>query len=309
MQVENNIVVTILCLVYNHEKYIRQCLEGFVMQKTNFRFEAIVHDDASTDSSASIVLEYANKYPDIIKPIIETENQYSKHDGSIGRIMRSRTHGKYVALCEGDDYWTDPFKLQKQVDFLEAHPDYSLCFHNAIVHYENSDKIDHIFAELKTQEYTRKDILQKWINPTASFVYRRSILESELCMKYVASKKIMAGDLPLCLTASYLGRLYAFKEPMSVYRKHENGMMNSWTNKAYELCLYNIELSKIFGNDILPFIKKKVALLSGQSFRLILNGNIKKGIKLLFTALFFCPSDTICHLLRRVIKGGKYKLC
>ena len=85
MRENEPLMVTILCLVYNHESYIRQCLEGFVMQKTNFRFEAIVHDDASTDGTAAIIREYAEKYPDINKPIFETENQYSKGDGSLGR--------------------------------------------------------------------------------------------------------------------------------------------------------------------------------------------------------------------------------
>ena len=85
----NKILLSIRCFVYNHEPYLRQCLEGFVMQKTSFAFEAIVHDDASTDNSAAIIREYAEKYPDIIKPIYETENQYSKHDGSLRRIMDS----------------------------------------------------------------------------------------------------------------------------------------------------------------------------------------------------------------------------
>ena len=129
MRENEPLMVTILCLVYNHESYIRQCLEGFVMQKTNFRFEAIVHDDASTDGTAAIIREYAEKYPDIIKPIFETENQYSKGDGSLGRIMTAHTHGKYVAICEGDDYWTDPYKLQKQIDFLECYSDYVICSH------------------------------------------------------------------------------------------------------------------------------------------------------------------------------------
>ena len=116
---ESKIIVSIQCLVYNHEPYLRKCLDGFVMQKTNFKFEAIVHDDCSTDGSAAIIREYAEKYPDIIKPIYETENQYSKHDGSLDRIMDSACKGKYIALCEGDDYWTDPLKLQKQYDVLE----------------------------------------------------------------------------------------------------------------------------------------------------------------------------------------------
>lgn len=305
-QSKENIMVSIKCLVYNHEPYIRQCLEGFVMQKTNFRFEAIVHDDASTDGSAEIIREYAEKYPDIIKPIIEIENQYSKDNNSVARIMKEHLHGKYVALCEGDDYWTEPLKLQKQVDFLESHPDYSMCFHNAIVHYEKGDQPDHLLAKFESGEYTRYDIYQKWINPTASFVFRRSILDSEMYLKYSTSKKIIAGDLPLCLTASYLGRLYGFKEPMSVYRKHETGMMNSWSSKGYELCLYNIELSRIFGKDLLPLLKNRVSLLSGQSFRLMLNGHVIKGIKLLLTALFFCPSYTVKHLLKRAIKNLKH---
>ena len=127
-------LVAIRCITYNHGSYIRDALDGFVMQQTDFSFVAIVHDDASTDNTAAIIREYASRYPDIILPIYETENQYSKHDGSLRRIMNNAcaaTGAKYIALCEGDDYWTDPLKLQKQVDFLESHPDYSLCFHNA----------------------------------------------------------------------------------------------------------------------------------------------------------------------------------
>lgn len=126
VEVKDFIMVSIRCTVYNHEPYLRQCLEGFVMQKTNFRFEAIIHDDASTDGSAAIIREFEERYPDIIKPIYETENQWSKHDGSLARIMNENTHGKYVAICEGDDYWIDPLKLQKQVDFMEVHTECSL---------------------------------------------------------------------------------------------------------------------------------------------------------------------------------------
>ena len=110
---DDNILVSIQCLVYNHEPYLRQCLDGFVMQKTNFRFEAIVHDDASTDGSAAIIREYSEKYPDIIKPIYEAENQYSKHGGfsALFDILNSACKGKYIAMCEGDDYWIDPMKL------------------------------------------------------------------------------------------------------------------------------------------------------------------------------------------------------
>ena len=119
-------LVSVQCLVYNHEPYLRKCLDGLVMQKTHFPFEIIVHDDVSTDHSVDIIKEYESKYPDIVKPIYEKENQYSKGDGRIIQIMNVACKGKYIALCEGDDYWTDPLKLQKQVDFLESHPEYSM---------------------------------------------------------------------------------------------------------------------------------------------------------------------------------------
>ena len=134
-------LVTIRCITYNHEPYIRQCLEGFVMQKTNFLFEAIVHDDASTDGTAAIIREYAEKYPDIIKPIYETENQYSKRNGSLTRIMDAHMRGKYIAICEGDDYWIDPLKLQKQVDFMEGHPECGLCYTKMRNYYQKTRKV------------------------------------------------------------------------------------------------------------------------------------------------------------------------
>ena len=131
-------LVAIHCLVYNHEPYLRDCFEGFVMQQTNFPFVAIVHDDASTDNSAAIIREYEAKYPHIFKPIYEKENLYQKGGFIlINEVMNTAieaTGAKYVAKCEGDDYWTDPLKLKKQVDFMEANPEYSVCFHDCTVY-------------------------------------------------------------------------------------------------------------------------------------------------------------------------------
>ena len=134
-------ILYIKCLVYNHAPYLRQCLDGIVMQRTNFPFVAIVHDDASTDESASIIREYAKKYPEIIRPIYESENQYSKKNGSLSMIMdRVMSEAKFIALCEGDDYWTDPYKLQKQVDFLIQHEDYVLVSHVNDIYYQESEE-------------------------------------------------------------------------------------------------------------------------------------------------------------------------
>ena len=125
---QSNIVVSIIFNTYNHEPYIRQCLEGFVMQKTDFAFEVLIHDDASTDKTADIIREYEAHYPDIIKPIYQTENQYSKKTGIMKTFQIPRVKGKYIALCEGDDYWIDPLKLQKQVDILEKDATITTCF-------------------------------------------------------------------------------------------------------------------------------------------------------------------------------------
>lgn len=113
-------LVSICSITYNHALYIRQCLEGFLMQKTNFAFEVIINDDCSTDGTTEILKEYAEKYPHIIKPIFQQENQYQKGvRGMFQNIVLPRAHGKFIAICEGDDYWTDPLKLQKQVDFFQ----------------------------------------------------------------------------------------------------------------------------------------------------------------------------------------------
>lgn len=214
MNNDDMLMVTIRCIAYNHEPYIRQCLEGFVIQKTNFRFEAIVHDDASTDGTAAIIREYAEKYPDIIKPIFETENQYSKRDGSLRRIMDSHTRGKYVAMCEGDDYWIDPLKLQKQVDFLESHPDYSMCFHNAIKYYENCNRVELFNSFANDCDLSVHDAVHNWFVPTASMMMRADIsLERPDWVRTIYS-----GDYTTILLAIMRGKIRCIHGLMSVYR-------------------------------------------------------------------------------------------
>lgn len=227
MPSSQEILVSIRCTVYNHEPFLRQCLDGFVMQKTNFRFEAIVHDDASTDNSASIIREYAEKYPEIIKPIYETENQYSKHDGSILRIMTAACLGKYFAICEGDDYWTDPLKLQKQIDYLESHPQCTMVFGSAIEHWEDNFRPDKLFSEIEDRDYSGVELSDKWIVPTATIVYRREVFDAPLTLQTVQSGRFFATDLPLCLSCAALGTIHAFSDVFSVYRRLPSGFMRS----------------------------------------------------------------------------------
>lgn len=223
-------LVTIHCLVYNHEPYLRQCLDGFVMQITDFPFEAIVHDDASTDRSAEIIQEYAGKYPDIIKPIFEAENQYSKHDGSIRRIMNEHTRGKYVAMCEGDDYWIDPYKLQKQVDYLESHPECVYSCHRYYVYNEYTKEkylmINKYFDnQPASSEFTfdvRYPFLQEWITKTLTCVYRRDALDAAVANNYKYYRDV---HLVYYLLSKGKGVCHSFVG--GVYRKNAGGVFGS----------------------------------------------------------------------------------
>ena len=228
--------VIVRCLVYNHEHYLRDCLEGFVMQKTNFPFKAVVHDDASTDDSATIVREYAEKYPDIIEPIYETENQYCKQDGSLNRIMDAATLGRspYLAYCEGDDYWTDPHKLQKQVDYMDTHPECSMTCTHAEILTPNGVLDDNTLSKtgwirpLKTGILKTEDIIEKggkniYIH-TCTMLLRSSIIP-ELRRTI---KSCSVGDYPLQIMSTLKGCVYYLHEKTACYRY---GFGKSWTGQ------------------------------------------------------------------------------
>lgn len=223
-----NITVSIRCLVYNHASCLRKCLDGFVMQQTDFRFEAIVHDDASTDGSVNIIREYAEKYPNIIKPIIETENQYSKHDGSLDRIMADACTGKYIAWCEGDDCWTDTLKLQKQVSFLESHPDYVLSHTDLDSEDMETGAIKHNMRRRQRNLCTiNKDwgmrlpelILQgKYSIQTLTVVARREEWEHVRKMHpSLYDVKMKMGDTQTWLALSTMGKVHYLPESTATY--------------------------------------------------------------------------------------------
>lgn len=299
-------LLAIRCLTYNHEPYIRQCLEGFIIQKTSFPFIAIVHDDASTDKTAEIIEEYALKYPDIIKPILEKENQYSKHDGSLGRILNNAIPEsvKYIAMCEGDDYWIDPNKLQKQVCFLENNPEHTLCFHNAKIIYGNKELEQHYrlihkdtFYNIEDRDYSNVEIYENWIIPTASVVFKKEILNSDIYQKAINSGKFRYGDIILFLSCCHYGKIRGFKDIMSVYRRLESGMVfqDNVNDHTTALLQHHSEIPIIFGE------KFKSPSRRQKTYVYLSAWNNHKRFLYVIKAFFNYPSFFI-KLLLKVIK-------
>ena len=230
-------IVTVWCLAYNQKDFIRDALEGFVMQKTTFPFEVIVHDDASTDGTTAIVQEYARQYPDIIKPVIETENQWQKGGLKyIIHIMNEKyRNGKYIAFCEGDDYWTAPHKLQQQVDFLESHSEYSMCFHSAKKKYETKARAWINCENIEDRDYDATDIFVNWTVPTASVMCRREAMEFYANLKH--PERIQNYDIFIFLSCAMIGKLRGMHEQMSVYRIQGEGL--TYNKQALIRCTMN----------------------------------------------------------------------
>ena len=228
------IMVSILCAAYNHERYIRQCLDGFIMQKTNFKYEVIVHDDASTDNTAQIIREYQEKYPDIIKPIYQTENQYSKGIKITSEILPAFSKGKYIALCEGDDFWTDENKLQMQLEALEQHPECKMCVHKVEIFDEKQREkkyypSDNMEPKLKTGIIDSYNFIR--ISLGIAFQTSSYFFDSKTFEKYVTESPLFkqispVGDVPLLLYFGNKAPVYYIEDEMSCYRKESIG---SWS--------------------------------------------------------------------------------
>lgn len=219
------IMVSICCITYNQKEYIRDALEGFLSQKTNFSYEVLIHDDASTDGTAEIIADYGARFPDIIKPVLQTENQYAKGFTNIsGTYNFPRAKGKYIAMCEGDDYWTSPDKLQRQVDYLEANPGCSLVFHSARVEVQGRALTERIMRPYRGRRIVMpREIIDKTSGyPTASLMFRKKMVET-LPDYYV---KAPIADIPLQLMAAASGWACYMDRPMCVYRL---GGASSWT--------------------------------------------------------------------------------
>lgn len=225
---DKNIQVSVCCLAYNHGKYIRQTLEGFVNQKTDFAFEVLINDDASTDNTADIIREYQEKYPDIIKPMFQDENQYSKGIKVNLAFNYPRVKGKYVALCEGDDYWCDNEKLQKQFDIMEKNSECAICVHKVRWIDKEGKTLNGYYPDFKigkaiisAEDYLDYDFVKgKYAFQTSSFFVRREVVD---CCLNGFKHKFPYGDFVIILLSFEYGNCFYIDETMSCYRKDAGG--------------------------------------------------------------------------------------
>jgi glycosyltransferase involved in cell wall biosynthesis len=230
-------MLSVCMITYNHENYIREAIESVIMQKTEFEIELVIGEDFSPDTTKAICQKYAERYPQIIR-ILPSE----KNLGTMPNFIRTleACAGKYIAICEGDDYWTDPLKLQKQVDFLEANPEYSFVFHNALIKYEGNRKKGHLFCMDEVPDTTDVTFhIEKFRVPLASIVLRME------CVKGLPRwfNYIYNGDYALTLVAALTGKVKYLNEVMSVYRKNPGGLNARVKNsevwfKIYEMLSY-----------------------------------------------------------------------
>lgn len=302
-------LVSVSCRTYNHEKLIRDAIEGILMQKTTFPIELIIHDDASTDSTADIIRDYESKYPHIIKPIYQEENQYSKGVKIGMKYIHPKLKGKYYAICEGDDYWIDPYKLQKQINLLEEHGNsHVLSFHPVRLKVQNELGSNSIMGHFgnKLKIIGPFQIISNYI-PTVSAVIRTDIFENYPN----TSNKAPFGDAFLWAVAASKGYAIYIPESMAVRRKHNQGVYSSLNVKSQieksiktrELMVNSKELSSIHNYIkayLISLYQKHLCELRGASQKTPI---IKKIISLIIstpTTLIWYLKIPLQKQLRRV---------
>ena len=264
----DKVAVSVVCATYNHELYIREALEGFLMQETNFPFEIIIHDDASTDNTANIIREYASKYPAIIRPIFQSENQYSKGGFKPGEYAAGFAKGEYIALCEGDDYWVSENKLQLQHDALKLQSSVSFCFHSAFIRDGSAVSPRPEWRYTAGSRFTTSDILESprlSFAPTPSYFLKKSVYE--LMPDWVRTDAPV-GDVFVELYAATSGEVIYLDEPMAAYRRNSLG---SWTSTLaldrvaqishYRRLIQSLEKFLKEFPELSNSVKKKTALL------------------------------------------------
>jgi glycosyltransferase involved in cell wall biosynthesis len=206
-------------ITYNHENYISEAIESVLKQQTDFKIEIVIGEDCSTDQTRYVISKIANSNPGKIKPLFRSKNL-----GIIANFQNTINNctGKYIAICEGDDYWTDPLKLQKQVDFLETNPDFSGCAHQTNKIFDDKRKTACLFKENTKDIIGIYDLLETRLFHTASFIYRAQITKDNSL-----PTNITAGDRALFLLVASKGKIKYFDDVMGIYRKHSGGI-STW---------------------------------------------------------------------------------
>lgn len=237
----DKIMVSISTITFNHAKYIRQCLDGMLAQECDFRFEILIHDDASTDGTEEIIREYEEKHPDIIRPLYEKENQWVKGRRGSAVFNFPRAKGKYIALCEGDDYWIDPLKLQKQVDFLEANEDYGLVHTDFLKYIQKEDQFEGLVIERHVGDIFEYLIKGNEIG-TLTALFRATLLNS-YPIDAIDKEGFKMGDYPLWLHIAKHSKIGYLNDVTSVYRMLEESA--SHFKSRYKSLLFEQSVWKI----------------------------------------------------------------
>lgn len=318
---DKEIKVSVLCLAYNHEKYIEKMLNSVLNQKTSFKFEILINDDCSTDNTAKIIKEYAIKYPNIIRPIYQKENQHSKNIQILSTILYPLAKGKYFAICEGDDYWIDENKLQMQYDFLEKKTDYCFCVHNAIKVDNNGDIIGEINTVKEDSDLTCED----FIIHTGDFISTNSIFgvlrPADQLPSYL---KKMSLDYFWQIYLSSLGKTFCFSQKLSAYRVNSIGSWHEMVFQNKEKFIQHkqkvIENLKVFNGET-NYIYNKIVekkIYKDEIYMIMVNENYhelknkkyedyiktlsyKERVNIFLKANF----SFLCKLLKKILKRGK----
>ena len=308
MSILQNPIVSICCLTYNHAPFIRKALDGILMQEPpadvsadELWYEVLIHDDASTDVTADIIREYVEKYPDKIFPIYEKENQYSKVGTSgIDLFNYKRVRGKYIAYCEGDDYWTDPYKLQKQVDFMESHPEYSVCFHDFVVlddqtgtMHESKDSLSFKMKnspDLCGVDISAYEYLDNKFGQPLTMLFRWSMFDINWRERYAYYR-----DTHEIYHLLRVGRGYWMNFKGGVYNAHDGGISSLISNEEQYQISFNVAKDLYEGSpdadtikwysETLQWLIQKKACVQGTRRSLmiwklfLLTGDVKRLVK------------------------------
>jgi glycosyltransferase involved in cell wall biosynthesis len=301
-------LVSICTIAYNHAPFIRQCMDGVLMQKTSFPVEFLIHDDASADETADMIREYETSFPDVIKAIYQTENQFSKGAQIWAKYLFPKARGKYIALCDGDDYWTDPLKLQKQVDFLETHPDYAMCGGKYRTTIMGQNEI-HEYERKGTDKYpngrtvTFDDFFDSYLFYTLTVCFRREYICN--IQKY----KVCIDDTVYCAVMDK-GKGFLFPDYFAMYRLHPGGVNAKKTRRE------RLQFSEDFYKEMLPDFGSKSKSLRKRNIRDVIDLRFidlresKHFFRDYFKIVHFAlsgKSDTFLYGLSQLIeKTGRY---